>query len=338
MSDKTMKIILSVLTGILLILIIGLFAFKGSSSKADLNKLALRIGELRQYRTMSKADTNGAMAKAFERIGYNVVSATEDNLYPENAADAGVNIYVRGYNPFNELNPNKKTAVNVLYLQDFDSLFPEELDAFDGIATPSRDFYDYVIGAGYAAVYLPEFTDPAVFFPNPRPELAHNLLYVGDNDRHSPAVASAIDAKLPIEIYGRFWAGNIDDEFVKGEYIHEDDLGAYFSSAKINLVNVSAHESEIGIIPSRIYDVAASKGFIIAPYNKTIEVVFGDSIPMFKNAEELKALYDQYIDNPEARAEKAEKAYRIAVSEYNVDAFVQRINGLVEFLINEKKL
>ncbi len=77
---------------------------------------------------------------------------------------------------------------------------------------------------------------------------------------------------------------------------------------------------------------------MIAPYNKEIEAAFGDSIPMFKNADELKALYNQYINNPKARAEKAEKAYRIAVAEYNADAFVQRINGLIEFLIDEKKL
>ena len=337
MSDKTMKIILSVLTGILLVLIICLFAFKGNTTRTDLNKLALRIGELRQYRTMNQADTVNAMENAFQRIGYNVVSATEDNLYPANAADAGVNFYVRGYNPFKELNTNKK-AVSVVYIQDFDALYPEELDAFDGIATSSKDFYDYVMGAGYAAVYLPEFTDPSVFFPAPRADLTRDLLYVGDNDRHSPAVAAAMEAKLPIEIFGRFWAGNIDDEYIKGEYIHDNDLGAYFSSAKINLVNISAHESEIGIIPSRVYDIAASKGFIIAPYNKTIEAVYGDAIPMFKNADELKALYEQYINDPTARAEKAEKAYRITVSEYNVDAFVQRLNGLVEFLITEKKL
>ena len=60
MSDKTMKIILSVLTVILLALIVGLVAMKGSSVKADLNKLALRIGELRQYRTMGRADVNAA--------------------------------------------------------------------------------------------------------------------------------------------------------------------------------------------------------------------------------------------------------------------------------------
>ena len=53
---------------------------------------------------------------------------------------------------------------------------------------------------------------------------------------------------------------------------------------------------------------------------------------------ELKELYNKYINDDKARAEKAEKAYKIAVSEYNVDAFVQRLNGLVEFLINEKKL
>lgn len=339
MSDKTMKIILSVLTAILLVLIVCLFAFKGTSSKADLNKLALRIGDMRQYRTMNRADVNGAMERAFSRVGYNVISATEDNLYPNIADDAGVNIYVRGYNPFNELKTGeKKNVVNVLYLRNFDSLYPEELDAFDGIATSSHDFYNYVIGAGYAAAYLPEFTDPTIFYPAPRPELERNLLYVGDNDRHSPAIAAAIDAKLPVEIYGRYWNGNIDDNYIKGEYIHDNDLGAYFSSAKINLVNVAQHESEVGIIPSRVYDIAASKGFMLAPYNKEIEAVFGDSIPMYKNAEELKALYDQYINNPAARAEKAEKAYRIAVSEYNVDAFVQRLNGLVEFLINEKRL
>lgn len=336
MSDKTMKIVLSVLTVILLALIAFLFVSKGAV-KMNLNKVALRIGELRQYRTMSRADVNNYMENAFARVGYDVVSVTEDNLYPSTAADAGVNIYVRGYNPFNELKTNTK-GVNVVYLRDFDSLYEEEMKAFDGIATSSRDFYDYALGAGYAAAYVPEFTNPAVFYPAVRADLERNLLYVGDNDRHSPAMAAALEAKLPVEIYGRFWAGNIDDGYLKGEYISDTDLGAYFSSAKINLVNVSAHESEIGIIPSRVFDIAASKGFMIAPYNKEIEAVFGDSIPMFKNADELKALYNQYINNPKARAEKAEKAYRIAVAEYNADAFVQRINGLVEFLIDEKKL
>lgn len=336
MSDKTMKIVLSVLTVILLVLIGFLFVTKGSV-KANLNKVALRIGELRQYRTMNRADVNNYMENAFARIGYDVVSVTEDNLYPSTAADAGVNVYVRGYNPFNELKTNKK-GVNIVYLRDFDSLYEEEMKAFDGIATSSHDFYDYALGAGYAAAYVPEFTNPAVFYPAPRADLERNLLYVGDNDRHSPAMAAALEAKLPVEIFGRFWNGNIDDGYLKGEYISDADLGAYFSSAKINLVNVSAHESEIGIIPSRVFDIAASKGFMIAPYNKEIEAVFGDSVPMFKNAEELKTLYEQYINNPKARAEKAEKAYRIAVAEYNADAFVQRINGLVEFLIDEKKL
>ncbi|MBR5154335.1 MAG: glycosyltransferase [Alphaproteobacteria bacterium] len=337
MSDKTMKIVLSALTSVLLVLIVCLFAFKGNSSKADLNKLALRIGELRQYRTMSRADVNGAMERAFGRVGYNVVSSTEDNLYPATAENAGVNIYVRGYVPFNELKVNKN-AVNVVYIRDFDALYPEELGAYDGIATSSRDFYNYIRGTGYAGVYLPEFTDPSVFYPNVKPNLERDLLYVGDNDRHSPAITAALEAKLPLEIFGRFWQGNIDEEFIKGEYIHDNELASYFSSAKINLVNISVHESELGIIPSRVFDIAASKGFMIAPYNKEVEATFGDSIPMYKNAEELKALYEQYLNNAEARAEKAEKAYRIAVADYNVDAFVQRVNGLVEFLINEKKL
>lgn len=337
MSDKTMKIVLSVLTSILLVLIVCLVAFKGGTSKADLNKIALRIGELRQYRTMAKADINSSMEKAFSRVGYNVVTSTEDNLYPSLADDAGVNFYVRGYTPFNELKTNPK-AVNIVYIRDFDALYPEEMDSYDAIATSSHDFYNYVMGAGYAGLYLPEFTDPSVFYPAVKPELERDLLYVGDNDRHSLAIATALEAELPVEIFGRFWEGNIDNGYVKGEYIHDNDLGAYFSSAKINLVNVAPHESEIAIIPSRVYDIAASKGFMLAPYNKEIEAVFGDAIPMYKDKDELKSLYNKYINDEKARAEKAEKAYKIAVAEYNVDAFVQRLNGLVEFIISEKKL
>lgn len=337
MSDKTMKIILSVLTVILLALIVGLIVMKGGATKADLNKLALRVGELRQYRTMNRADINSAMEKAFSRVGYNVVTTTEDNLYADTSKDAGVNLYLRGYGPFNEVKTNQK-GVNIIYVRDYDSLFEDEIKVFDGVATSSPDFYNYLLGAGFAVAYVPEFTDPSVFYPAPKKELERDLLYVGDNDRSSPAISAAVEANLPLEIYGRFWVGNIDDNFIKEEYIHDNDLGAYFSSAKINLVNVTEHESELGIIPSRVYDIAASKGFMLAPYNKEIEAVFGDAIPMYKNAEELKALYNQYINDEAARAEKAEKAYKIAVSEYNVDLFVQRMNGLVEFLINEKKL
>ncbi len=337
MSDKAMKIVLSVLTFILLVLIVCLVAFKGNSSKVDLNKIALRVGELRQYKTMSRADINSAMERAFSRVGYDVVTTTEDNLYQSGTEDAGVNFYVRGYTPFSELKTNSK-AVNIVYIRDFDALYPEELNSYDAIATSSHDFYNYVMGAGYAAVYLPEATDPSVYYPSHKKELERDLLYVGDNNRHSVAISTALEAELPVEIYGRFWSGNIDNEYIKGEYISDADLASYFTSAKINLVNVSTHESEIAIIPSRVYDIAASKGFMIAPYNKEIEAVFGDAIPMYKNKEELKSLYEQYINDEAARAEKAEKAYKIAVAEYNVDALVQRLNGLIEFIINEKKL
>lgn len=337
MSDKAMKIILSVLTAVLLVLIVCLFAFKGNNAKVDLNKIALRSGDFRQYTSMTRSNVLSAMEKAFSRVGYNVVSTTQDNLYPVNAEDAGVNFYVRGYTPYNELK-TKDNAVNILYIRDYEVLSQEELASFDGIATSSPDFYSYVMSTGYAAVFLPEFTDPSVYYPTPNPALVHNLLYVGDNERHSRAIATALEAELPVEIYGRYWTGNIDAEYLKGEYIHENEIASYFSSAKINLVNVTENETKIGIIPSRIFDVASSKGFIIAPYNPQIERVFGDSIPMFKDAKELKELYNKYINDDKARAEKAEKAYKIAVSEYNVDAFVQRLNGLVEFLINEKKL
>ena len=158
MSDKTMKIILSALTAVLLVLIVCLFAFKGNNPSVDLNKLAVRIGEIRQYKSMGRADMTTSMERSFSRVGYDVVTTTEDNQYPATAEDAGVNFYVRGYVPFNELKTNKN-AVNIVYIRDYDTLQQEELDAFDGIATSSPDFYNFVMSSNYAAVYLPEFTE-----------------------------------------------------------------------------------------------------------------------------------------------------------------------------------
>ena len=64
MSDKTMKIVLSVLTTVLLVLVVCLFVFKGGVSSVNLNKLAVRIGELRQYKTMGRADITAPMERA----------------------------------------------------------------------------------------------------------------------------------------------------------------------------------------------------------------------------------------------------------------------------------
>ncbi len=337
MSDKNMKIVLSVLTGILLVLIASLFIFKTDNVKTNINKLAIRKGGAKHQQNMNNSDFAPMMERGFSKIGYDVVISAEDNLYPAQDDNAGVNIYVRANSAFRRLNTNQN-AVNIVYITDFTSLDFKEIDNFDGIATSSPAFYSYAMQNNYAVAFVPEFTDTSIFYPNYQEHLERNVLFVSDNNQGSIVIGSALEANLPLEIYGYYWIGNIEDQYIKGTSISDSELSSYFSSAKINLVNISDYEREIGVIPSRVYDIAASKGFMLAPYHKEIEVIFGDSIPMYKNAEELGALYDLYINDETARKEKAEKAYRIAVSEFNVDTFVQRINGLIEFLIEEKKL
>ena len=81
MSDKAMKIVLSVLTAVLLVLIVCLFAFKGNNAKVDLNKIALRSGDFRQYTSMSRSNVLSAMEKYKTELEKIALSVRFMNIY-----------------------------------------------------------------------------------------------------------------------------------------------------------------------------------------------------------------------------------------------------------------
>ena len=165
----------------------------------------------------------------------------------------------------------------------------------------------------------------------------NQVLYVGNAYKGMrPAVEYAINSHIPISIYGNFWNKLIDQKYIKGLYIDNNELHKYYSNADIVLNDTAPNMKKSGFISNRIYDVSACKGFIITDYMPEVEKIFGDAIPMYKNQQELKELVEYYLAHPEERKQKAQKAYDIVISHYTNLKIAERVKCHISSLDYKK--
>lgn len=181
---------------------------------------------------------------------------------------------------------------------------------------------------GINSYFLPQFTDFSRFYPDPKDELRYSVLYVANQWWDFPtrkAVAYAKETGIRLDVFGVNWDQELSGEYadwLKGKHIPNNELRHYYSSADIVLNDTREDMIEAGFISNRIYDATACKAFVISDYIPELEEIYGDAIPMYKNAEEFKALIEYYLAHPDERREKAEKAYRITRENFGVDKVI----------------
>lgn len=218
-----------------------------------------------------------------------------------------------------------------------DAFLNNELEYFDMIATPAKKLYKDLQKYGYSASFVPQFTNPEKFTFSPQPELQTDLLFVGSPWYERISVKYAIECGYNISVYGLQWRGKISDKYIKGNYINNQDLAKYYSSAKIVLSDHAEDLAEMGLVINRLYDATASGAFVISEYSPYIEEIFGDSIPMFKNKEEFQALVDYYLANSQEREIKAKQAQAITLNGYTNNHIGLKLKYLFNYIHEMKK-
>lgn len=213
----------------------------------------------------------------------------------------------------------------------------DELQYFDVIATPAKALIPALQKAGHKAVFVPQFTNPYKFKPEFDAEAASDLLFVGSPWYERISVTYAVESGYDIDVYGLNWHGIIPDKHIKGNYINNNELNRYYSSAKIVLSDHPDDLAEMGLVINRLYDASAAGAFVISEYSPYIAEIFGDSIPMFKNKEEFKTLVDFYLAHPEARKQKAEQAREITLQGYTNLAVGKRLKQIFDEIGRSKQ-
>lgn len=210
--------------------------------------------------------------------------------------------------------------INVAWvISHFSVKFPENIDL---VACASQKYTKYLLEHGTKAIYIPQFTNVDRFYPQTSTETRyhHKLLFIGNSRGiYRDCVKYAVEHKLPLSLFGKGWWKYPVSEVLKGEYISNDELNLYYSNADIVLNDHYEHMRAEGFISNRIFDVTACKGFIISDYMPEIEEIYGDSIPMYKNEAQFVELIRYYLEHPQERREKAQKAHEITLAHFTAD-------------------
>lgn len=263
-------------------------------------------------RTLSAPTTDTASAPASGTIGAHSSSAAARNAAPVPPSTSTSTSAAAAPAP----RPLSKSALNRRPPQPADANLDDDWQNFDVIAVASPAYAAELNRAGIKAVYVPQFTNPEKFYPDPDPALASDILFVGSNWHDRTSLCYALEAGFTVAVYGYNWQGIVPPEMYKAPYIANTELNRYYSSAKIVLNDHRPDMKDFGFVNNRIYDATAAGALVISDYMPEIETAYGDAVPMYKNKEELARLLEYYLAHEDERLALAAKARRITLEKF----------------------
>jgi spore maturation protein CgeB len=139
-----------------------------------------------------------------------------------------------------------------------------------------------------------------------------------------------LDDLLPtsrrLAVYGANWAGLIDQRHIVAEHFPNEELRKIYSSAGIVLSDHWEDMREHGFISNRVYDAVACGALVISDRVDGVEERFGGAVVTYETPEELRALIERFIDDPEERQVRG-AAGRARVVEKHT--FAHRVDSLL---------
>jgi Glycosyl transferase family 2/Methyltransferase domain/Glycosyl transferases group 1 len=200
-------------------------------------------------------------------------------------------------------------AVNVLWsISHPDLLSFDEIAAYDLVFSASLTWPEAMRWSGSKQIHvLPQATDRARFFPSGLPtDPAAGVLFVGNSRKADrPIVTSAVEAGLPLSVYGQHWEGRIPDSYIKGQYLPNQELADRYATAEAVLNDHWPSMRDHGYISNRIFDVVASGGKVLSDHVPAIHRMFGDVVATASGPEELVKAYAELRADDHDRREEA---------------------------------
>jgi hypothetical protein len=223
---------------------------------------------------------------------------------------------------------------NVLWLISHpDKLDPAEAAAYDLVCVASEPFAQRLAARTSVPVrVLDQATDPRMFFPDPRRELAHDLVFAG-NSRGTRR--KLLDDLLPTDrdlaIWGQGWEGTPAQRHLRGEHIPNHELRQVYSSAAIVLCDHWPDMRAAGFRANRIYDALACGALVVSDRVAGIDgSPLGEGVLTYEEPEELEALLERLLaEGPEARAGRVRGAHERVLAHETFDA---RARDLLEWV------
>jgi spore maturation protein CgeB/GT2 family glycosyltransferase len=178
---------------------------------------------------------------------------------------------------------------------------------------------------------LHQATEPARFFPDPTGP-KHQLLFIGNSRRVTRPVIEALrGTELDLAVYGGDWTADLlDPKHLRGEWVRNEELRTFYSSAEIVLNDHWGDMRELGIISNRVYDALACGAFVVSDLVPGIEEEFDGAVATWETREDLQELLRAALADPAGRAAAGARGRAAVLARHT---FEQRVDRILEVLL-----
>jgi glycosyltransferase involved in cell wall biosynthesis len=260
-----------------------------------------------------------ALAESLRRLGHEVRLQTADRAddLPGRASD--VHLVLRG------LQPVRRTAGqrHVLWIISHpEAVDDDELDAADVVLVASPRFADRLRHRTSTPVeVMLQATDHRRFRPRPvDPAHRHEVTIVAKTrEVLRPVVSDALAAGLRPAIYGGGWRGLVDTGLVVADHIDNEALPVVYSSAGVVLNDHWRTMRAWGFVSNRLFDVLACGAPVISDPVDGMDEVFDGAVLEYHSPDELRALVDEVLADPETARQRADRGRKVVLAEHTFD-------------------
>jgi GT2 family glycosyltransferase/spore maturation protein CgeB len=269
-----------------------------------------------------------ALARELQRLGHRTLVQTLDEWDAEEGLRRDVTIHLKGLTRYEP----KPGQFNVLWsVSHPDELSAEECNGFDLICVASPSFAaELGERTTTPVIVLEQATDPRIFRPDPRPELAHDLVYVA-NSRNvlRPIMRDLLPVDRDLAVWGANWEGLIPSSLVVADHVPNDQLHQIYSSAGIVLCDHWDDMRRHGYVSNRIYDALACGAFVISDDVAGLSERFGEAVVTYRTPAELHGLIDRFLSDPNERRRRAEHGRAVTLEAHT---FTYVANSLIDVI------
>ena len=269
------------------------------------------------------------LASSLRRLGQEVVVQTADRSDDLAGRSCDVHVVLRGLQPVRRTPGQRHVLWIISHPETVDD---DELDAADVVLVASPRFADHVRRrTDTPAVVLLQATDQRRFRRRP-PDPAHRhdvTIVAKTRDVLRPAAADALAAGVRPRIYGAGWRTLVDPALIVADHVDNEVLPAVYSSAGV-VLNDHWHTMQAwGFVSNRLFDVLACGTPVISDPVEGLGELFGGAVLEYHTPDQLRALVDGVLADPDAARQRAERGREIVLTSHTFD---HRAGQLLEAL------
>jgi len=226
-------------------------------------------------------------------------------------------------------------SINMIWIISHpDEALALNLSQYDLLFSASRRFAEKLQeDLGREVHYLPQATDPGLFYPDGGGLTPVDLLFAGNSRKIRRRI---LDDLLPcpwgLHIWGDMWDGLVDDRYVQGTYYPYERLRELYSSARLVLNDHWDDMRRWGFVSNRVFDALAAGACLISDPVEDLHSLVGDVVVTCGNREELHGEVGRLLANPEERARRGKEGRSVVLERHTiasrVDEILLRIEGI----------